>query len=324
MKRTQEILGLPIISISEGVEVGKVKSIIVNADKGAIDYIIVDSGIQIMGARVVPTEKILGIGEYAVTIESESAINDIGKVPSAIDLLQKNIQVKGTKVLTKKGRLIGEIGDIYVDDDNACMITGVEFLSDVSQKKVSIIPRERIITFGKNLAIVSDDVEGSLVDKSSSLSSVDVLSEQKKNEFSISESKYEPSLLNFDIPEVTNQAEIKFDESESYILKSEFVEEQNPLPEGQEVPAFTGNFREEEFNEYDTESTDTGNPEESDTNLFEHRQKQYLIGRKVTKNIFDNDGYIIIEEGSIITDEIFEKVKIAQKMVDLVMNNKSL
>src|SRR5690554_3473991 len=111
MKKTQEIIGLPIISISDGMEVGKVKSIIINADEGAIDYIVVEGGIQILGARVIATDKSLGIGEYAVTIENENAVNDISKIPSAIDLLQKNIQVKGTKVLTKKGRLIGEIGD---------------------------------------------------------------------------------------------------------------------------------------------------------------------------------------------------------------------
>ncbi len=164
MKKTKEILGLPIISISDGVEVGKVKSIIINADKGAIDYVVVDSGIQILSARVIPTEYILGIGEYAVTIENEDAINDISIIPAAIDLLQKNIQVKGTKVLTKKGRLIGEIGDFYVDDEDNCSIIGLEYIADITKKAIRIIPRESIITFGKNLIVVKDDVESNLMD----------------------------------------------------------------------------------------------------------------------------------------------------------------
>lgn len=322
MKRTQEILGLPIISISEGIEVGKVKSIILNADKGAIDYIIVDSGIQIMGARVVPTEKILGIGEYAVTIDSESAINDIGKVPSAIDLLQKNIQVKGTKVLTRKGRLIGEIGDIYVDEDTACTITGVEFISDATQKKISIIPRERIITFGKNLAIVSEDVESSLVDKPSNLASVDIFAEQKKNNFSVSENSDEKTINNYEFENLTENVEPDNIVDETYIFSQQMSEEKIPQPEGLEVPEFSGSFREGEDAKYDNESIPTNSAEEPSSNLFEQRQKQYLIGRKVTKNIFDNDGNIIIEEGSIITDDSFELVKEAQKMIDLVMNNK--
>ncbi len=165
MKKTQEIIGLPIISISDGIEVGRVKNIITNAAKGAIDYVVVDSGIQILSAKIIPTVNILGIGEYAVTIENEEAINDLSKIPAAIDLLQKNIQVTGTKVLTKKGRLIGEVGDIYVDENDSCNILGLEYIADITHKKIRIIPRASVITFGKNLVVVIEDVEGTLLDK---------------------------------------------------------------------------------------------------------------------------------------------------------------
>lgn len=165
MKKTQEIIGLPIISISDGIEVGRVKNVITNAAKGAIDYVVVDSGIQILSAKIIPTVNILGIGEYAVTIENEEAINDLSKIPAAIDLLQKNIQVSGTKVLTKKGRLIGEVGDIFVDESDNCNILGLEYIADITHKKIRIIPRDSVITFGKNLVVVIEDVEGTLLDK---------------------------------------------------------------------------------------------------------------------------------------------------------------
>lgn len=182
MKKTQEILGLPIISISDGMEVGKVKSIIINADKGAIDYIVVDSGIQILSAKIIPTDNILGVGEYALTIENDGSINDISKIPAAIDLLQKNIQVKGTKVLTKKGRLIGEIGDIYVDENECCKITGLEYIADITQKRIRIIPRESVVTFGKNLVVVTDDVENALLDRATQLSPAgESVEAEKKN-----------------------------------------------------------------------------------------------------------------------------------------------
>lgn len=182
MKKTQEIIGLPIISISDGMEVGKVKSIIINADKGAIDYIVVDSGIQILSAKIIPTDNILGVGEYALTIENDGSINDISKIPAAIDLLQKNIQVKGTKVLTKKGRLIGEIGDIYVDENECCKITGLEYIADITQKRIRIIPRESVVTFGKNLVVVTDDVENALLDRATQLSPAgESVEAEKKN-----------------------------------------------------------------------------------------------------------------------------------------------
>lgn len=182
MKKSKEIIGLPIISISDGTEVGKVKTVIINAEKGAIDYVVVDSGIQILSAKVIPTEYVLGIGEYALTIENEDAINDISKIPAAIDLLQKNIQVKGTKVLTKKGRLIGEIGDIYVNEEDNCTIIGVEYIADITQKNIRLIPRDSIVTFGKNLVVVKDDVESTLLDKANQLiTSEEYCDSEKKN-----------------------------------------------------------------------------------------------------------------------------------------------
>ncbi len=181
MKKTKEIVGLPIISISDGIEVGKVKTVIINAEKGAIDYVVVDSGIQILSAKVIPTEYVLGIGEYALTIENEDAINDISKIPAAIDLLQKNIQVKGTKVLTKKGRLIGEIGDIYINEEDNCSIVGLEYIADITQKSIRIIPRDSIITFGKNLVVVKEDVESRLLDRASELALDEDINLEKKN-----------------------------------------------------------------------------------------------------------------------------------------------
>lgn len=181
MKKTKEIVGLPIISISDGIEVGKVKTVIINAEKGAIDYVVVDSGIQILSAKVIPTEYVLGIGEYALTIENEDAINDISKIPAAIDLLQKNIQVKGTKVLTKKGRLLGEIGDIYIDEEDNCNIIGLEYIADITQKSIRIIPRGSIITFGKNLVVVKEDVESRLLDRAVDLASEEAGESEKKN-----------------------------------------------------------------------------------------------------------------------------------------------
>ncbi len=180
MKKTKEIIGLPIISISDGTEVGKVKTVIINAEKGAIDYVVVDSGIQILSAKVIPTEYVLGIGEYALTIENEDAINDISKIPAAIDLLQKNIQVKGTKVLTKKGRLIGEIGDIYINEEDNCTIMALEYIADITQKSIRLIPRESIITFGKNLVVVKDGVEETLVDRPSQLPMGETYSDSEK------------------------------------------------------------------------------------------------------------------------------------------------
>lgn len=274
MKKTQKILGLPIISISDGLEVGRVKSIIINADRGAIDYIVVDSGIQIFSARVIPTQDVLGIGEYALTIENSEVITDISKIPAAIQLLQNDIRVKGTKVLTKKGRLIGEIGDIYIDDNNNCRITGLEFIADITQKQIRLIPSDSVITFGKNLTVVKEDIEASLLDTAAQLDSEPGAGDfEKKNN-----------------PYIDNTASLP----DEYAEPAATAEPQQAVPE-----------------------------EDNASVLFEQRQRQYLKGRYATKTIVDNTGSVIISEGMQIDDAIIDEAKAKDKLIELVMNNRS-
>ncbi|MDR1438648.1 MAG: PRC-barrel domain-containing protein, partial [Clostridiales bacterium] len=117
MKRIKEIIGLPIISIFDGMEIGTVKNIIVNSSYRMINFLVVDSGLHFLGAKVIPTDQVLGIGEYAVTVEDDSVISTISKIPSAVELLEKNVMLIGCKVLTKKGRMCGEISEVFVDED---------------------------------------------------------------------------------------------------------------------------------------------------------------------------------------------------------------
>lgn len=311
MKKTQKILGLPIISISDGMEVGKVKSIIINADRGAIDYIVVDSGIQIFSARVIPTEDILGIGEYALTIENEEVITDISKIPSAIQLLQKDIRVKGTKVLTKKGSLIGEIGDIYVDENDGCKITGLEFIADITQKQVRLIPRDSVITFGKNLTVVNEDIEAKLLDTPSQLGyDSGSFETEKKNISDIGQQStqdVEPA-INSDIYDDAAEGGLAGMLDEAAAAVSEAAGPET------DVEAVV--------------SPETTNQPEEDKRdnasiLFEQRQRQYLKGRYATRTITDSEGNVIIGEGMQIDDAVIDEAKRKGRLVELVMNNRA-
>ncbi|NMA96138.1 MAG: hypothetical protein GX974_08880 [Clostridiales bacterium] len=57
-------------------------------------------------------------------------------------------------------------------------------------------------------------------------------------------------------------------------------------------------------------------------NIFEHRQRQFVLGRKATKDIKDGEGHIIVSEGQIIDENIVEKISIEGKLVELTMNIK--
>lgn len=292
MKRTQEILGLPIISISDGMEAGKVKAIVVNAEKGSVDYVVVDDVSRVMGTWVIPAEGILGIGEYALTIESAESIVDIGKVPQAVELIQKDIDVKNTRVLTKKGRLIGETADFYVDEDASCRISGLEFTAFSEKDKVRIIPRESVITFGKKLIVVVENAEETFLEDISQRTGNGGLSAEKKNP--LTETAPPPV-----VEEVSPEA-----------VPDELVSEAAPAAESLEEPS-----------QIQQEASSAA--ENGAGNLFEQKQRQYLMGRKATKTITDHSGNVLISEDMVINDAVIDAAKLNGKLIELVMNNKA-
>ena len=83
----------------------------------------------------------------------------------------------------------------------------------------------------------------------------------------------------------------------------------------------------------EAESADVSEPSEPEVasqeqkstaaELFEERQRNYLKGRKATKNIADNQGMIFIRAGETITDSVLDRAKSSGKLIELVMNNEA-
>ncbi|MDR3119804.1 MAG: PRC-barrel domain-containing protein [Clostridiales bacterium] len=186
MKKTQEIIGLPIISIFDGTEIGTVKNLVINADDRSISFLVVDNGLHLLGAKVISTDRILGIGEYAVTVEDENVVSMISKLPSAVELLEKNVQIKGSKVLTKKGRMAGEITELFVDEEDRCRIKGMEFVplnSGLSDTNAKFLPDKCVITYGKHLVIVFEAFDSMLTDLGDGAADEPVAAPQRQETF---------------------------------------------------------------------------------------------------------------------------------------------
>ena len=150
MKPTKEIIGLRIISISDGTQVGVVKDFVINPQGKTIDFLIVDQPTGYFGAKIISFSDILGVGEFAVTIPQVDTIQDVSQNAEAQKLLNSDIRVIGTKVLTKKGHLIGTVTEIQIEEENgkiaACIFE--------ENGKVYEVKAEQIITLGKELLIV--------------------------------------------------------------------------------------------------------------------------------------------------------------------------
>lgn len=153
MKNSAQITGLPIISITDGIQVGKVKSLVINPEKGAVDFLTIEHDDWQVSVKAIPFKKVIGVGEFAVTIDSDSAIIDLNEIPIANQLVNKKIKILNTRVMSRKGELIGEINEFYVDEDNG-LILGMALKTSDSEVA---LPAEFVLTYGKDIIIVKEE-----------------------------------------------------------------------------------------------------------------------------------------------------------------------
>lgn len=153
MKKSVDILGLPVIDISEGTEIGTTSQLVINSTEGSVVAVVVDDGKWYLGAKLLPFTAIAGLGESAITIISNDSIVKVADAPDLEQLLQADITVIGTKVLTKAGRIQGTVKEIIINE--AGKITDCE-IEELNGEIVNI-PSERIFTFGKKVLIIADE-----------------------------------------------------------------------------------------------------------------------------------------------------------------------
>ncbi|MBN8250578.1 PRC-barrel domain-containing protein [Priestia flexa] len=165
MKKSVEILNLPVISISEGEEIGQVKSLIINPEKFSVDFLTTQQEEWQVGVKAIPFKKVIGVGEYAVTVEHGNAIMDLSEIPIANQLFNKKVGLIGSRVMTRKGHLLGEIIEYHVNDDNG-QILGLTL--KMGDREV-ILPMGEVVTLGKQMVIVTENAEEALVAEASEL-----------------------------------------------------------------------------------------------------------------------------------------------------------
>ncbi|WP_378952591.1 PRC-barrel domain-containing protein [Pelosinus sp. sgz500959] len=155
MKKSLDILGLPVIDISEGDEIGTITKIVIDPAEGSVAALVIDDGKWYRGAKLLPFSAIAGLGESALTIISSSAILSIENSPALEQLLCNDVTIIGTKVLTKTGRIQGIVKEIIVDMTGRITVCEIE----EPNGEVSTIDADRILTFGKKVLVIADENE---------------------------------------------------------------------------------------------------------------------------------------------------------------------
>ncbi len=152
MKKTQDIIGLPVFSVVDGRQVGQVKDLVINPEEGRVEYLLVSDGSWYVGARVLPFDRVMGVGEHAVTTESENNITSIAEAAKANDLLKRNVELKGNRLLTDRGDFIGKVTE-YQLDENSGIITSLYFQRS-EDAAAEELDAQQVLTYGSDVVVV--------------------------------------------------------------------------------------------------------------------------------------------------------------------------
>ncbi|HBV97340.1 MAG: hypothetical protein JL50_08810 [Peptococcaceae bacterium BICA1-7] len=156
MKKTQQVLGLPVIEISSGEQMGFVSGIVVNPEQGKVECLLLDRVSWYGEMRALPFEAVLGVGEFAATISKGDEVFPISAKADLVSLLERNVQVIKTGVMTRSGKYIGSVSEFAIDIHTG-KIMGCEVASDDGGGFV--VPGEKVVTFGAKFLVVEDGYE---------------------------------------------------------------------------------------------------------------------------------------------------------------------
>lgn len=327
MKKSVEIIGLPVISITEGRELGMSKSLLIDAKNGAIAAIIIEDEDWYRGVKLLPYSSVVAIGADAVTVINSETILTLEDAGDYEAMMDENVRVIGTKAITKSGTIQGKVVEIYVGEGGKIEKCEIESedgsLSEITSDQISI--------FGKQVTIIDSDTD----------------TEKKTEKLSVAtEPEPEPEVAEETVEEPVEEAveepvEEAEPEPETEEATEEAEEEPTPEPEAEpeEEPVEEGTEaapEEESVEEPVEEPAEEAEPEpeapqeepakeeedlqQAADNTTSDRQRRFVLGKTARRTLTTPTGVVIVNEGEVVTDEVIQRANLAKMFVQLTLN----
>ena len=329
MKKSVDILGLPVISITEGRELGMSKTLLIDAPNRVVAAITIEDEDWYRGVKLIPYDNVIAVGEDAVTINNSENILTLDAAGDFETLLDDNIRVIGTKAITRSGVIQGTISEIFIGDDGSiekCEITAPEgSTTEVTADQVSI--------FGKEVTVISPEGDaGKKSDAAAAPAAPAVTAPAAPVAVAEPVAEVAAPAVEETAPVAEPPAEEPVPVSEPEPVVEEPVAEPAPVVEvapEPEVPVVEEAPVEVPAEEPAPVAEAAPAPEEpaaepaedkSAERVNEDRHRRFLLGKKATRTIKMDNGVVIVEAGADITEEVLQKAKLGNKFIELSMS----
>ena len=308
MKTSAEILGLPVISITEGRELGMSKTLLIDAKNGAVAAITIEDDDWYRGVKLIPFESVIAVGADAITITNSENILTLEDAVDFENLLDENVRIIGTKAITKGGTIQGSVSEIYIGDDGKvvqCEISDPQgnFLDNISAEQISIFGKQvTVIDSGSVAATASPAMPAAETPAAPAFEAAPTFAETPAAEPS-AESVPEPAPETPAVPDMPAAEPMGEPAPESVAEPAAETPAEIPAPESAAAPEAAEDPA-----------------EKAAAKATEDRHRRFLLNKKASRRITTDTGVVIVEAGGDITEEVLQKAKLANKIIELSMN----
>ena len=151
MKRSRDIIGLPVVDLKEGKSLGRVQQLIVNPLTRKVDALEVGERAFLQTkTEVILYEKIRSIGNDVVTVLELEAVEQNRQSAKREQPLKR--QLIGTHVITIDGTLAGNVGD-YSFNPHDGMLAEIFLITEKPRSYIAF-PISMVERFGQDFIIV--------------------------------------------------------------------------------------------------------------------------------------------------------------------------
>lgn len=165
----KQLKGMPVVSVAEGRELGKVETLLVDVETGTVKWVQLARRSFLGKRRIVSMAVVGAIVENAITVDSEESVRRLEEVPEARELSRDRRRIIGNRVLTNKGRLLGQIRDYEFDEDTFQIVRYEIGKGDLLGTRSRLAYAEHVLTIGPDAVLVDAAIESDLTIEESEL-----------------------------------------------------------------------------------------------------------------------------------------------------------
>lgn len=165
MRKSKKFIGMPVISLAEGQQLGTVKGLVVDPVQQKVAALIIEQKGWFSEQKFAPYGKVRSVGTDAITIDQGTMVEKGSSLPEILKLYKEKAAIIGYKVLVENGSQLGLVDEYFIDDLTG-EIVGLELSGNFFNSLImgkSFLDISYVQTIGKELVVTSAEAINSLV-----------------------------------------------------------------------------------------------------------------------------------------------------------------